>query len=309
MGWVAEPGSVESLAGRVRRLLQPVWASRESLSFLDVGCGLGLMVAVLGALGARSATGLSGNRDGCRVCVELKRRCAPFPIDFALGRAEALPFRDHGLDVVFCVEAISHFIEPWRFLDEAWRVLRPGGYIIIADDNNGANSGQRRELEEIWQRFEEGPPTDNIHGHRLLLPYVESRRAILRRNLPEATEDQVARLSRETSGLWGARLVETAQRSLQAGVSPGLLYRRGTCPVEPVNGVLMENALDPREVGSFLREKGARVEVRPYFGGETRGGIVRLADSLLRRALPSSVTLRFAPGYRIQARKVGTSPR
>ena len=43
------------------------------------------------------------------------------------GTAEALPWANGSLERIFCVNALHHFVDPSRFIDECKRVLRPGG--------------------------------------------------------------------------------------------------------------------------------------------------------------------------------------
>lgn len=50
---------------------------------------------------------------------------------FSAARADELPFKTGGLDVVISMFVIEHLVFPARFLDEAWRVLRPGGCLLL----------------------------------------------------------------------------------------------------------------------------------------------------------------------------------
>lgn len=51
---------------------------------------------------------------------------------FVVGEAGALPMPDASVDVVTCFEALEHFAEQARFLDEVRRVLRPGGVLLVS---------------------------------------------------------------------------------------------------------------------------------------------------------------------------------
>lgn len=49
----------------------------------------------------------------------------------AYARAEAQPVRGGSVDTVLGLSMLTYLPEPGRMLDEAWRVLRPGGVLIL----------------------------------------------------------------------------------------------------------------------------------------------------------------------------------
>jgi ubiquinone/menaquinone biosynthesis C-methylase UbiE len=54
-------------------------------------------------------------------------------IEFIQGSAERLPFGDEDFDVVINIESSHTYGSVARFLSEVERVLRPGGYLLLAD--------------------------------------------------------------------------------------------------------------------------------------------------------------------------------
>jgi SAM-dependent methyltransferase len=47
------------------------------------------------------------------------------------GDAHALPFADRVFDTVLCTEVLEHLTEPQRAIDEMYRVLKPGGALLL----------------------------------------------------------------------------------------------------------------------------------------------------------------------------------
>lgn len=48
-----------------------------------------------------------------------------------IGDAHALGIRDGSFDVVLCTEVLEHLAEPQRAIDEIFRVLAPGGQLLL----------------------------------------------------------------------------------------------------------------------------------------------------------------------------------
>jgi SAM-dependent methyltransferase len=48
-----------------------------------------------------------------------------------IGDAQALGFPDDTFEAILCTEVLEHLPEPQRAIDEMWRVLRPGGTLLL----------------------------------------------------------------------------------------------------------------------------------------------------------------------------------
>lgn len=118
-------------------------------SVLDVGCGTaGLSLAVLRAQPAARVTGLDPDVAALRTAARKasRRRVA---LTLVQGFADRLPAGDGSLDHVVSALALHHVPEEGqiRFGREAYRVLRAGGRVTIADfggSDAGGHAGGHR---------------------------------------------------------------------------------------------------------------------------------------------------------------------
>lgn len=103
---------------------------------LDIGCGRGEIVLQCALRGAR-VWGLDYAAEALGLARQALAAVAPAEARTRLGiqRAEAgrLPFASGCADLVFMLDVVEHLNpqELRQALDEAWRVLRPGGRLIV----------------------------------------------------------------------------------------------------------------------------------------------------------------------------------
>ena len=95
--------------------------------FLDVGCGIGDQVAVMAALGV-SARGVELNPIAVGVC---RKR----GLDVFCGTLAAAAYADGTFDDLSLSHVLEHIPEPLPLLKECYRVLKPGGELVIAVPN------------------------------------------------------------------------------------------------------------------------------------------------------------------------------
>lgn len=120
---------------RVRYTIQPFM--RDLVGFdlfpgkrlLEIGCGLGTDLLQF-ARGGALVTGV----DLTPASIELVKACFALhglPVHAQVADAENLPFEDNAFDVVYSFGVLHHTPDTQKALDEVYRVLKPGGKIIL----------------------------------------------------------------------------------------------------------------------------------------------------------------------------------
>lgn len=123
-------------AARLRTLTVDLALLKPGDSILDVGCGTGGVT-----IPAKQRVGPTGKAAGIDPAPEMisvatkNARRKGLEIDFRVGVIEDLPFPEASFDVVTASLMMHHLPKHLRAtgLAEIFRVLKPGGYILIMD--------------------------------------------------------------------------------------------------------------------------------------------------------------------------------
>lgn len=121
---------------RLRQLMLAILGDRntsENLAVLDIGCNAGSFSLVWAEAGSQ-VSGIDINGELVGIARERAAE-ARVAVDFRVGSAVALPWRDATFDVIVMPELLEH-VEDWSScLAEAARVLRPGGLMMVSTTN------------------------------------------------------------------------------------------------------------------------------------------------------------------------------
>lgn len=104
---------------------------------LEVGSGTGFWLNLLGQV--------TGRLYGLDYSMGMIRQAKGHPASLNLmrGTATHLPLQNQTFDLIYCVDAIHHFIDHRAFVSEAFRLLKPGGALaIIGHDPHEEGSSQ-----------------------------------------------------------------------------------------------------------------------------------------------------------------------
>jgi ubiquinone/menaquinone biosynthesis C-methylase UbiE len=114
---------------------------QDGCSVLEVAPGPGYLAIELAKLGKFRIVGLDISKD----FVEIARRNAKeagVQVEFQQGSVADIPFPDNMFDFIICTAAFKNFKEPFKALNQIYRVLRPGGTALIIDMNRNISNQQ-----------------------------------------------------------------------------------------------------------------------------------------------------------------------
>ena len=125
---------------------------------LELGIGMGLNLQFYDPAKVESVAGVDPAAE-LRARAQAAPRDPRLAVEVADGTAEALPFGDASFDTVVCTFTLCSVHTPRAALDEARRVLKPGGRFLFCEHGLSPDADVakwQRRVEPIWKRLAGG---------------------------------------------------------------------------------------------------------------------------------------------------------
>jgi len=137
------------------------WAKVETAeNILDVGCGIGGSSLYLAEKFDARVTGITLSPvQAARATERAEKANLSASSQFLVADAQATPFADDSFDLVWSLESGEHMPDKTKFLQECYRVLKPGGKLIMVTwchrptNTSPLTADEQKHLREIYRVY------------------------------------------------------------------------------------------------------------------------------------------------------------
>lgn len=155
----------------VLELLKP----KNNESILDIGCGNARDIVQIIEAGAH-ITGVDISEGMVNEAKQELQALGVNDVALMVGDATNLEFVDNTFDKVLCSEVIEHIPDADKALSEMWRVLKPGGILVLSTPNPISWYGFDRYV--VWKKIlrkKWNHPCDDWRSMKELLSMTKSK--------------------------------------------------------------------------------------------------------------------------------------
>lgn len=125
-----------------------------AITVADLGAGEGLVSQLL-ARRAERVWCIDNSSKMVEVGSELARKNGLANLSYKLGDIEQVPLPDRSVDLAILSQALHHAAHPQTAVNEAHRILRPGGQLLVLDLKEHAFEKARDLYGDLWLGFKE----------------------------------------------------------------------------------------------------------------------------------------------------------
>ena len=129
---------------RANEVLAEMGNIQNCARIIDAGCGLGHSTLWLAEHFDARVTGITIVPKQVETMKKFIEKNKINNVDFTEASYFNMPFEDNSVDVVWAIEAVCHAKDKSQFYKEAYRVLKPGGKLLIGENLRTARPMEQR---------------------------------------------------------------------------------------------------------------------------------------------------------------------
>jgi ArsR family transcriptional regulator len=185
-----------------------------SIKVADLGAGEG-MISQLIARRAKHVTCIDNSPRMVQVGTDLAAKNGLANLEYRLGDIENVPLPDQSVDLTILSQALHHASHPQVAVTEAFRILNPGGTILVLDLKEHKFEKARELYADLWLGFKERA----LHNFLKVAGFAKV---------------EVAIVAREQEAPYFETLLATGIRSDQSAVSIDRTKNASDQSIEPI---------------------------------------------------------------------------
>jgi tocopherol O-methyltransferase len=132
--WYDDTKSFSEALINVNKKMAEVSGIKSNYNVLDAGCGVGGAAFYLANNFGCKVTGITLSKRQLKVANdELQKSSLNSLVKFEIQDFTKTNFKDNSFDIVWACESVCHVNSKKAFIQEAYRILKPGGKLILCD--------------------------------------------------------------------------------------------------------------------------------------------------------------------------------
>jgi tocopherol O-methyltransferase len=153
---------------RANEVLAEMGDIQQGSRIIDAGCGLGHSTLWLAEHFDARVTGITIVPKQVETMRQFIAKNEIKNVDFLEASYFNMPFEDNSVDVVWAIESVCHAADKSQFYREAYRVLKPGGKLLIGENLRTARPLEPAKEELLKEIFNSWaiPDLDTAEEHR-----------------------------------------------------------------------------------------------------------------------------------------------
>ncbi|SDS23570.1 metalloregulator ArsR/SmtB family transcription factor [Opitutus sp. GAS368] len=151
-----------------------------AITVADLGAGEGLISQLI-AHRAERVWCIDNSERMVEVGTELAKKNGLANLTYKLGDIEAVPLPDKSVDLAILSQALHHANHPQTAVNEAFRILKPGGQVLILDLNEHNYEKAHEQFGDLWLGFKESA----LHGFLKKAGFIKAEVQVVSRETVE----------------------------------------------------------------------------------------------------------------------------